>query len=211
VPAIYIAAAIVVYFFWVGQGNPLDGAVTAINELTRGERLTHSPADSTGLVDGTPADLADEAGLSVEAYSLARMIGSEEPHTDPTTQAAIAWCTINAAARAGSSITSLLIRAKNPRNNGSYGSQKDKDPDSANFGHSDRYATTALDPYDREGGIAEQCLDGTIADLTGGCTQFDRAGEEAHPEQVAANRIASGSVLASVAGTDSGVRFWRPS
>lgn len=207
---IWLLAAVVVYFIWVGQGNPLDGAVTALNELVRGARLTHAPADATGLVPGDPQILADQAGLSLEQYSLARMLGSEEPHTDPTTQAAIAWCTINEAVRRGVSVTALLLRAKNPRNTGSYGSQKDKDPDSPNFGSSDRYATTALDPYEREGSIATQCLDGTIGDLTGGATQFDRAGEEKHPDVVAANRIASGSVAVAVAGTDSGVRFWRP-
>lgn len=206
----WLIVALVVYFVWVGQGNPLDGALTAINEVTRGERLTHSPADSTGLVGASPAELADQAGASQEAYSGARMLASEEPHTDATTQAAIAWCLINEAASQGKSVTDLLTRAKNPRNNGSYGSQKDKDPSSSNFGGSDRYATTALDPYQRELDIFQQCLDGTIGDLTGGCTQFDRAGEEAHPDKVAANRVASGSVLATVDGADSGVRFWRP-
>ena len=206
----WLLVALLVYLLWVGQGNPLDGAVTAINEVARGARLTHSPADSTGLVGDDPQALADEAGASLEAYSGARMLASEEPHTDATTQAAIAWCLINEASRRGSSVTDLLTRAKNPRNEGHYGSQKDKDPSSPNFGHSDRYATTALDPYQRELDIFTQCLDGTIADLTGGCTQFDRAGEELHPDRVAANRVAAGSVLASVAGTDSGVRFWRP-
>lgn len=91
----WLLVAVVVFLLYVGQGNPVDGFVTAINELTRGERLTHSPADSTGLVAGTPEDVADESGLSQEVYSLARMLASEEPHTDPTTQAAIAWCTIN--------------------------------------------------------------------------------------------------------------------
>jgi hypothetical protein len=206
----WIIAAVVVYFLWVGQGNPLDGALTAINELVRGSRLTHAPADSTGLVNEAPGDLADEAGLSQEAYSLARMLASEEGQADATTQAAVAWCTINEANRRGSSITSLLVRAKNPRNNGSYGSQKDKDPDSANLGGSDRYASTALDPYDREGTIASQCLDGTIPDLTGGATQFDRAAGEANPDKVAATRVASGSTLVAVAGADEGLRFWRP-
>src|SRR5258706_1638619 len=123
-----IAAAVTVFFLGVGQGNPLDGAVTALNELVRGARLTHAPADSTGLVFADPQDLADQAGLSLEQYSLARMLGSEEPHTDPTTQAAIAWCTINEAARRGTSITALLTRAKNPRHNGSYRPPEDKNP-----------------------------------------------------------------------------------
>ena len=209
-PVAWIAGALVVYFLWVGQGNPVDGAVTAVNELTRGSRLTHTPADSTGLVNADPQDLADEAGATLEQYSAARMLGSEEPHTDATTQAAICWCLINEAAKQGTSITALLVKAKNPRNNGYYGSQKDKDPDSANLGNSDRYATTALDPYQRELDIATQCLDGTIGDFTGGATNFDRAGEEKNPDKVAVNRQSEGLVLAQVDGADDGVRFWRP-
>ncbi len=178
--------------------------------VTRGERLTHSPADSNGLVDGDPLVLADEAGLTEEQYSLARMLGSEEPHSDPETQAAIAWATINKAARRGISITSLLLQAKNPKNNGHYGSQKDKDPDSANFGASDRYATTALDPYDREGQIAQQCLDGTIPDPTGGATNYDRPDGEKHPDEVAASRASEGLVAVDVPSAASGLRFWRP-
>lgn len=208
-PAIWIVVALVV-FAWIGNGNPIEGALTAINMVTRGERLTHAPADSAGFVDADPQALADEAGLTQEQYSLARMLASEEPHSDPETQAAIAWATINKAARRGISITSLLLQAKNPKNNGRYGSQKDKDPDSANFGDSDRYATTALDPYDREGQIAAECLDGTIPDPTGGATNYDRPGGETHPDTVAASRVSEGLVAVDVPSADTGLRFWRP-
>lgn len=204
----WIIAAVVLLAL-LGGGNPLEGALTALNELTRGKRLTHSPADSTGLVDADPDELADDAGASLEAYALARMISSEEGQQDPTTQAAIAWATINTARRRGSSVAALLLRAKNDRNNGYFGSQKDKDPDSANFGHSDRYASTALDPYARDLTVAEQCLDGTLPDLTGGATNYDRpAGEDA--AKVAANRLESGLVLVDVPGAAEGLRFWRP-
>jgi hypothetical protein len=206
----WILAALVVYVLFLGRGNPLEGALTAIAQLTRGARLTHSPADSTGLVDAAPEDLADEAGLSLEAYSAARMLSSEEGQTDPTTQAAIVWCLINEASRRGTSITSLLTRAKNPRNAGYYGSQKDKDPDSDNLGNSDRYASTALDPYERDGQIAEQCLSGAIPDMTGGATNFDRPAGEKHPETVAANRVKAGLALVAVDGAAEGLRFWRP-
>src|SRR5260370_41547563 len=103
-----IAAAVAVYFLWVGQGNPLDGAVTALNELVRGARLTHAPADSTGLVFADPQDLADQAGLSLQQYSLARLLGREKPPTDPTTPAALAWCPNHEAARRGTALTALL-------------------------------------------------------------------------------------------------------
>jgi len=205
-----IVAAIVVYFVWVGGGNPLDGAVTALNELSRGARLTRSPADATGFVDAEPQDLADECGASLEAYALARMVSSEEGQQDATTQAAICWATINTARRGGRGVASLLLRAKNPRNNGYFGTQKDLDPDSDNFNGSDRYASTRTDPYARDLAIATQCLDGSIADFTGGATNYDRPAGEKNPEQVAANRVKSGLVLADVEGVASGLRFWRP-
>jgi hypothetical protein len=206
----YLVVGLVVLFVWIGNGDPIDGAVTAINELTRGERLTHSPADSTGLVADDPDTLWQQVpGATQESYSAARMLGSEEPRTDPATQAAICWALINESSRRGTTITALLVKAKNARNDGYYGSQMDKDPTSSNYKGSDRYATTALDPYQRELDIANQCLSGQIPDPTGGATNFDRAGEEKNPDKVAADRVASGLQLVSVPSADSDIRFWR--
>lgn len=207
----WIITAAVVYFLWVGNGDAIDGAVTALNEIVRGKRLTHSPADSEGYVAEAPDDLAAEAGASsTEAYSGARMIASENPLQDNTTKAAIAHCLINEASRRGITVTELLTRAKNPKNAGHYGSQKDLDPDSANFNGSDRYASTRTDPYQGELDIMEGCLDGSIPDLTGGATNFDEPGGEKDPDKVAANRVSSGLALVDVAGADSALRFWRP-
>ena len=207
---VWVFIAVLVVWAWdVGRGNPVDGAVTLLNEIVRGSRLTHTPADSSGVVNAAPAALAQEAGLDLEPYSLARMLASEEPHADNTTKAAIAWCTYNEACRRGVTITDLLLKAANPAHDGRYGSQKDKDPSSARFGKSDRYATTALDPYDGEGQIAAGVLGGTIPDMTGGCTQFDRPAGERDPDAVAQNRFASGAVAVEVPGTDPGLRFWR--
>ncbi len=122
------------------------------------------------------------------------MISSEEGNSDTTTQAAVAWSAKNEAARAGVGIFELLTRAT-----GYFGDQV-----------ANHYATTAKDPYDRDGQIAQQVLDGTIGDLTGGATNFDRAGQEKDPDKVAANRIASHLEQVAVDGADSGLRFWRP-
>jgi len=208
--AIWLVALVAAYVLFLGRGNPLDGALTALTQIVRGKRLTRTPADSTGFVDAEPGDLAEEAGMSLEAYAAARMIASEEGQQDPTTQAAIVWCLINKARRSGTSIVSLLTRAKNPRNAGYFGSQKDKDPDSANYGNSDRYASTALDPYTRDGKIAEDCLSGAIPDFTGGATNYDRPAGEKNPAQVAANRVSSGLELVAVDGAADSLRFWRP-
>jgi hypothetical protein len=116
---------------------------------------------------------------------------------------------VNEANRRGTTVSALLLRATNPKNNGHFGSQKDKDPDSDRNGDSDRYATTALDPYDGEAQIAVAVLDGSIADITNGCQQFDRPAGEKNPDKVANNRLSAGAELVSVPGVDSGLRFWR--
>lgn len=215
---LWIIVGALVLFAVLGDGNPLEGVVTAIAEVTRGPRLTDAHYDkTTGVVPGDPSDLADQAGLSQEAYSLARALSSEEGSSDTTTQAAVCWCIINEAHRRGTSITALVTQAKNPDHSGSYGTQSDIDaqpdadgnPTNPRYKKSDRYCSTALDPYTRDGDIASQCLDGTIADLTGGANQFDRPAGEKNPDQVAANRQRSGSVAVDVAGTDPGIRFWR--
>lgn len=209
-PLLWIVVAVIVLLAWKGDGDPIDGALTAVNELSRGPRLTHSPADSAGLVTDDPQDLADEAGYSLESYAGGRMLASEEGTSDTTTQAAVVWSLINHANAGGKGLADVLLAANNPRNRGHFGSQKDKDPSSAKFGKSDRYASTALDPYDRDCMIVQQCLDGTIADLTGGATNFDRVGGESDPNAVASNRQNSGLVAVDVPGADSGLRFWRP-
>jgi hypothetical protein len=207
---LFVAAAVVWFASMGDGGNPIDGALTFLNSITRGARLTRAPADDEGYVDADPQALADQAGLTIDQYALARMIASEEPHSDNVTKGAIAWCTVNEAARVGKTISALLLRAKNPTNNGHFGSQKDKDSSSARFGKSDRYATTALDPYDGEGQIAVAVLDGTIVDITNGCQQFDRPAEEKHPDRVAQNRVnKEHAEMVDVPGTDPGLRFWR--
>jgi hypothetical protein len=204
-----VVVLVVAYFAYAGGGNPLDGAMTLLNEITRGARLTHTPADELGVVNADPVELASSAGLTLEEYALARMIASEEPRADNVTKAAIAWATYNKANAQGTTIAALLLKAKNPLHDGYFGSQKDKDPSSQNFNGSDRYATTALDPYDGEGQIAQGVLGGTIPDLTGGASQFDRPAGEKDPDRVAQNRLNSGASLVMVAGADPGLRFWR--
>src|SRR6266404_5278218 len=107
-PWIWIVAAIAA-FALLGDGNPVEGIVTAIATLTRGPRLTHSPADDKGFVAADPQALADEAGLSLEAYAGSRMIASEEAQSSTTTQAAIMHCLINKARRSGKGIAELLL------------------------------------------------------------------------------------------------------
>ncbi len=207
---LWVIFAGAIFLTLLGKGNPIEGVVTAINESTRGPRLTYSPADASGFVADDPQELANEAGYSLEVYAVGRMLSSEEGRSDTQTQAAIVHATINQATRSGKGLAELLLAAKNPRNRGHFGSQKDKDPNSANVGNSDRYASTALDPYDRDCRLVQQCIDGTIPDFTGGATNYDRVAGESNPDRVAASRRESGLELVEVAGADAGLRFWRP-
>lgn len=205
---LWVIVAGAVFLTLLGKGNPIEGAVTAINEASRGARLTYSPADASGLVNDDPQDLANESGYSLEVYAVGRMLSSEEGRSDANTQAAIVHATINQAAKSGKGLADLLLAAKNPRNRFHFGSQKDKDPNSANVGNSDRYASTALDPYERDCRLVQECMDGTIPDFTGGATNYDRPAGESNPDKIAANRRSSGLELVDVPGADPGLRFW---
>lgn len=216
------AGAVLGVAAWYLLGDPEQGGVLgdvrqlftdAISGITQGTRLTRCPYDkTTGVVPCDPQALADQAGATLEEYALARNIASEEGSKPVAVQALIAHATKNHAARSGLAISALLLRANNGAHAGYFGTQKDIDPDSANEGSSDRYASTALDPYDGHLAVARGVLDGSIPDLTGGADQYDEPGGEKDPDAVAAKRLAAGQVpvqgLDSVAGIGS-LRFWK--
>lgn len=207
---LWLIALGLLWFFYSGDGDPVEGALNLLETITgRGARVTRYPANAVGIVEADPQDIADEAGVSLDVYAMARMIGSEEPHADATTKAAVGWSLMNEANRRGSSVSSVLLRAIRREANGHFGSQKDKDPSSPNYQDSDRYATTALDPYEDDITIAQGIFDGSIDDLTNGAQQFDRPAGEKNPEAVAAKRLKSGAEIVEVEGADSGLRFWR--
>lgn len=206
-----------------GEGATLgdklvDGATDVLNTILRGTRVTRAPYSKVdGVVRVDPQSLADQAGVSLEVYSLARMISSEEGSSDNTIKAAVAWAVVNHAQRSSLSIYRLLTRANNRSHAGFFGTQRDIDkdlgPDGAirneRFNKSDRYASTASDPYSGDVMIAQAVLDGRIADLTNGADQFDRPDGESDPEQVAANRRADGATEVPVEGIDGAkIRFW---
>jgi hypothetical protein len=208
--------AIVALCMWQGDGNPLDGAVTLLNEITRGKRLTHASYGDDGVVPADPNDLAAQAGLSLDAYALARMISSEEGQSSNRVKAAVAHAAITHAAKGGKTISQVLLHAVDPNHSGYFGTFKNIDEDSPNYttdskgnpNAADRYASTALDPYDGDGQIAVGCIDGSIPDETGGADQFDRPSGERDPDAVAAKRVKAGKTLVMLDGVDD-IRFWR--
>jgi hypothetical protein len=192
-----------------GLLGDLNQIVDSLTSLGRGSRLTRAPYDTTtGIVPGDPEDLASSCGLDVETYSLARAIASEEGRSSVTTKIAVGWAIWNYCAKHGSTITSRVTKAVTPSHSGLYGTQRDIEEGTPKHNASDRYCSTALDPYTQEGQIAGGILDGSIPDNTGGADQFDRPAGEKDPDQVAQNRIDAGAELVEVPGV-SGLRFWR--
>jgi hypothetical protein len=193
-------------------GDLAQQANDALNAIVKGSRLTSAPYDkATGVVPGAPEDLAAAAQLDVDAYSLARMIASEEGRSNNSIKAAVAWAVLNRARSSGRGVTGLLTHARLPAHSGSYGTQRNIEQGTDGYNGSDRYASTANDPYEGDGVIAAAVASGQLPDPTGGAEYFDRPGSE-DADKVSANRAAAGLVLADVVGVDrdaDGIRFWR--
>ena len=203
-----VVVALIAFLTWMGEGDPIDGGETLINEITRGKRVTHCPYNAQGVVPADPQALAAQAGVSIECYALARMLSSEEGRSSTRIKIAIGWCLVNEAAHQYKTVDRVLLRANNADHAGMFGTQKDIDQSSPNFGKSDRYASTALDPYQGDIDVARGILDGTFADETLGAQQFDRPAGEKNPAQVAAKRVGAGAELVMLEGVDD-IRFWR--
>lgn len=195
-----------------GDGDPIEGATTILATIERGQRLTHASYGPDGVVRVSPQKLADEAGTDLDSYALARMIASEHPRDSNEIKAAIASVALNYAAKVGRSISGLLLRANNANHTGWFGTQRDIDEESPNFQDSDRYASTALDPYAGELQIATAVLSGQLPDTTGGAIQFDAPPAFKTPAdaaRTAAKRLAEGRVQVFPDGIDpEKLRFW---
>jgi hypothetical protein len=217
---LYAAAAAAGASWWLLGQRDAGGVVgdlaqqlnDALNAIAKGSRLTSAPYDkTTGAVPGAPEDLAAQAQLDVDAYSLARLISSEEGRSNNSIKAAVAWAVLNRARSSGRGVTGLLTHARLPAHSGSYGTQRNIEQGTDGYNGSDRYASTANDPYEGDGVIAAGVISGQLPDPTGGAEYFDRPGSE-DADKVASNRAAAGLVLADVVGVDrdaDGIRFWR--
>lgn len=218
----YIGGAVAGGVAWWLFGDPEpDGVVgdirqtflDAVNGITQGARLTRAPYDkTTGVVPGDPQALADLAGATLDEYALARNIASEHPNSSAALQALLAHATVNAAAAAGRSVAQQLLHATNPAHSGRFGTQRDIDPASSRQGKSDRYASTAQDPYEGHLAVARGVLDGSIPDLSGGATNYDDISGLSDPAGLQAKREAAGLErvpgLEDIIGSD--FELWRP-
>jgi hypothetical protein len=189
----------------------------AVNGITQGRRLTRAPYDhTTGIVPGDPGALAAEAGATLDEYALARNISSEHGNSSAAVQALVAHATVNKATGEGRSVAQLLLRANNPDHAGRFGTQKDLEKlvttsDGSQVHPSDRYASTAQDPYEGHLAVARGVLSGAIPDLTGGADQYDDRSGLRDPDALAAKREAAGKErvpgLEEIIGDD--LEFWR--
>jgi len=216
-----ILAAVAGAAVWFLYGDSEDGGVVgdvrqlfldAVSGIVRGARVTVCPYDkTTGVVPCDPHQLAAQAGVDDETYALARGISSEEGSSSATTKAVVAWAIKNEAARRGSSIFALVTHAKLSAHSGRYGTQRNIEEGTAGYNGSDRYISTAQDPYTGDIEIASGVLAGTIPDVTEGANQFDRPSGEKDPDAVAAKRVAGGSELVDDLDdlVDGDLRLWR--
>lgn len=214
-----VAAAGVVAAWWI-LGDDEEGGVlgdvrqavnSAVNLVVKGNRLTHAPYDTTtGVVPGSPQALADQTPYDLETYALARAIASEEGRSSDFVKLCVGWAIRNRANAGGGSIVGLVTRAKYSPHSGYFGTQRNIEQGTPGYNGSDRYCSTANDPYDGDAQIAYAIQTGTLPDPTGGAQYFDRPAGDDNAEQTAANRAASGLELAQVDGLPDSIRFWRP-
>jgi hypothetical protein len=129
-------------------------AMELLNSIIKGSKLTDSSDDDgDGVIDQAPQDLADQAGLDLDTYTLARVISSEEGNSAAIRQLAVAWVTLNNSGGGG-----VLAYATG---GGNYGHQGGS-----------RKVSTWLDPYQGHADLAAQVMGGQQSDPTHGATNF---------------------------------------
>jgi hypothetical protein len=132
------------------------GIAAVVFSDKRGKRLTHATVTEEGKVLDDPYDLASQAGLPLETYSLARAISSEAGSGTIKEQIGIAWAVKNEARRSGKSIFQITTK------DGRYQRQWGANP----------YVSSRQDPYERDAEIAQAVISGSQPDPTNSGTHF---------------------------------------
>lgn len=124
--------------------------------------ITRSTLLSDGTVAESPQQLANEAGVDLETYSLARCIGSEAGGNDgELIRTAIGWVIVNRAIQLKQSIYKVLTFRTNLGYTDTYGKQSQR-----------RFASTARDPSEIDIWVAKRILTGYALDPTNGAQRF---------------------------------------
>ena len=148
----------------------------------------------------------EDKKISPNAFVLGTMIASEAGDLPPLAKAGVAHAAVNMARLKKMRLTKLLTP------DGKFAAQTDG-----------RYASTVRAPTIETIEIAQNVLEGKIADRTGGAIQFDsvgtqRAGVKAGwagyrypPEDIEKTRVKEGKIAVYLPGVDpEKMRFWRP-
>lgn len=190
------------------------GSLVVIGAVVLGRKVAMGPssnekADANGLVQAEPFRLAEQRGVSLDIYALARMLVSEAGEKNKAAMTAVGWAAVNHAIARGESISTVLLRGKGS-SEGKFGGQ--------NTGG--KYASTKQVPSDTTIALAKGILAHTIPDPTKGARQWDApaaqnklvagkvAGYAKTSDDVAAERSKTND-LVMVSGVPS-IRFWRP-
>lgn len=160
-----VAFAAFAYWFFLNDGvGEVAKAVTSIKNGARVGPATSCPP--RGTIPVAPAILAQQAGLDIEVYSLARMASSEHGNDPDEYIRAICWAVRNSAGYQpnGVAITVKVTRRSGSVLSGFYGDQATKPI---------AYVSTMFDPRERHVRIAREVLAlPKSADPTLGATNF---------------------------------------
>lgn len=125
-----------------------------------GPSTSTTDVDGYAVVDGDPQALADEAGLSLDAYALARMVASENGSEGAAYLLATAECAVNKASARGVSVSSLLLRGHGQAD-GFFSEQA-----------AGKWASTRVDPSGRHVEAAQVAIEGSSV-FSGAVDFFD--------------------------------------
>jgi hypothetical protein len=151
----------------VAELADIYAAIDGAGRSRVGDKATAETIGQYVIVDEAPQDLADAAGLSLDVYSLARMIASENGSASAATLLALAESTRNEAERRGGSVTALLTRSSVAAAQGKYSEQA-----------AGKWASTRLDPLGRHVEAARQALDERTNAFAGAVDFFDPSAQD---------------------------------
>jgi hypothetical protein len=137
-------------------------APTVVKVVKAGLEVDSARPGPDGVVPVAPAKLAADAGVSLEIYSLGRMIASEAGGEGAAAWTAVGWAAVNEASALGKSVFGTLTTSKAGK------------PGAGMFGRQNlgRYAATGLPPRRGHLELAAQILAGTTPDPTGGARRW---------------------------------------
>lgn len=167
--AVVVVFLVLVHWGWLGNFSGVPVVSAVVDLIDRGLRLTHTKLDEPkGNIPDSPASLAAAAAVvagvavSVDAYGLARMVRSEQPHDSDAIKALLAHTAINDAAAHGWSVIKALTVSSTPSRSGLFGHQLAR-----------RYSTID-DPYGVDLQVALKAIADHAAgnDPTGGAQKF---------------------------------------